>query len=133
MLRSPVIDDKAHPCWRFSGDSAFPWSCPCGLTLLVSSNYRVSMSKFRKPHKAFLIQATAIPFGDTMNHFTVHISSRSEMGNHPNEALFESGEIFSTESAALDAGFRMGKQKIDAGFQPRTVVTPAEESVEVQD
>lgn len=76
-----------------------------------------------------MIQATAIPFRDTMNHFTVHISIRKDTGNHSNETLFESGEIFSTESAALDAGFQIGKQKIDTGFEPKNTAPNLDEPV----
>jgi len=44
------------------------------------------------------------------------------MGNHSDETLFESEEIFSTENAALDAGFQIGKQKIETGFRSKNIV-----------
>ncbi len=77
----------------------------------------------QKTYKTFAVQATDIPLREPEGSFTVHVDIRKDNGNYSEETHFESGAIFPNESVALEAGFQIGKQKIDAGFQPKNVVT----------
>jgi len=91
------------------------------------------MSRLQKAYKTFVIQATAIPLREPKRSFTVHVDIRKDNGHYSDETHFESGVIFSSENAALEAGFQIGKQKIDAGFQPKSIVTNLDDAVGVQD
>jgi hypothetical protein len=104
-----------------------------GLILSVPVNHPIKMSRLQKSHKGFVIQATALRLREPVNHFTVHISIRKDTGDHSDQTLFESGEIFPSENAALEAGFQIGEQKIDTGFQPRNIVANLDELVGLQD
>jgi len=91
------------------------------------------MSRLQKAYKTFVIQATAIPLREPKRSFTVHVDIRKDNGHYSDQTHFESGAIFSSENAALEAGFQIGKQKIDAGFQPTNIVTNLDELVGLQD
>ena len=80
-----------------------------------------------------MIQATAIPLREPKGTFTVHVDIRKDNGHYSDETHFESGAIFSSENAAVEAGLQIGKQKIDAGFQPKNIVTNLDELVGLQD
>ena len=81
------------------------------------------MSRLQKTYKTFVVQATAIPLREPEGSFSVHVDIRKDYGNYSDETHFESGAIFRDETAALEAGFQIGMQKIDGGFQPTSVVT----------
>jgi hypothetical protein len=91
------------------------------------------MSILQKLHKTFVIQATAIPLREPKGSFTAHVDIRKDNGHYSDETHFESGAIFSSENAALEAGFQIGKHKIDAGFQPKSIITNLDDAVGVQD
>ena len=91
------------------------------------------MSRLQKSYKTFVVQASAIPLREPEGSFTVHVDIRKDTGNYSDETHFESGAIFPNENAALEAGFQIGKQKIDAGFQPKSIVTNLDDVVGVQD
>lgn len=63
----------------------------------------------------------------------MHVDIRKHNGHYSDETHFESGAIFSSENVALEAGIQIGKQKIDAGFQPKSIVTNLDNAVGVQD
>jgi len=91
------------------------------------------MSRLQKSYQTFVVQATAIPLREPEGNFTVHVDIRKDNRNYSDETHFESGQVFPTENEALEAGFHIGKQKIDAGFQPKSIVTNLDEIVGVQD
>lgn len=53
---------------------------------------------------------------------TVHFDIREDHKTFSDESHFESGQVFTSESDAVEAGFEMGKRKIDSGFEPTNVV-----------
>lgn len=91
------------------------------------------MSRLQKSYNTFVVQATAIPLREPEGSFTVHVDIRKDNGNYTDETHFESGGIFSSENAALEGGFRIGKEKIDTGFQPKSIVTNLDETAGVHD
>lgn len=80
------------------------------------------MSRLEKSHKNFVVQSTAIPLREPEGSFTVHFDIRKDHKTYSDETHFETGQIFTSENEALAAGFEMGKQKIDSGFEPTDVV-----------
>jgi hypothetical protein len=60
------------------------------------------------------------------------VAIRKNMGRSFDETPFESGKVFPSENAALEAGIRMGKQQIDSRFQPKNILT-SEDLVGLQD
>ena len=73
------------------------------------------MSRSKRLHKEYVIEVTALPLRD--GGFTAHISIMKDGCSYTDDTRFESGQVFASEDEALEAGFVMGKQKIDAGFQ----------------
>ena len=63
----------------------------------------------------------------------MHVDIRKDNGHYSDETHFESGASFSCENDALEAGFQIGKQKTDAGFQPQSIVTNLDDAVGAQD
>jgi len=86
----------------------------------------MAMSRLQKIYKTFVVQSTAIPVREPKGSYTVHIDIRKDNGNYSDGTHFESGAIFHSENEALEAGFQIGKQQIDAGFQSKLIATNSE-------
>ncbi len=76
------------------------------------------MIRIRKTHNKHVIEATSIQSVGTR--FTVHFDIETHKGGHINVTHFESDQLFKSDTEALEAGLRMGQQKIDAGYDPST-------------
>lgn len=75
------------------------------------------MSKIRQNYKdRHVIEVSSLPLrdgGQTMHFF---------LERHGHDILvtqFESGQRFETDEEALQAGIKLGQQKIDAGYEPK--------------
>lgn len=90
----------------------------CRPNLPHSILHQIGMSRLQKSYKTFVVQATAIPLREPEDSFTVHVDIRKDNGSHSDMTHFESGQVFPSENAALAAGFKIGKQKIDAISNP---------------
>jgi hypothetical protein len=84
------------------------------------------MGRLQKVHKGFVIQSTALALREPKDSFTVHVDIRKDHKAYSDDSHFESGQVFRSENDALEAGFQMGKEKVDAGFQPKNIVVNAE-------
>ena len=78
------------------------------------------MSRLKRLYKEYVIEVTALPLRD--GGFTAHVSIMKDGRSYTDDTRFESGQVFASENEALEAGFVMGKQKIDAGFQGTPIV-----------
>ena len=77
------------------------------------------MSKIRQNYKDHVIEVSSLPLRD--GGYTMHLF----LERHEHDILitqFESGQRFNTDEEALLAGIELGKQKIEAGYEPKTPV-----------
>lgn len=77
------------------------------------------MSKIRQNYKDHVIEVSSLPLRD--GGYTMHFF----LERHGHDILitqFESGQRFDTDEEALRAGIELGKQKIEAGYEPKTPV-----------
>ena len=80
----------------------------------------LAMSRLKRLYKEYVIEVTALPLRD--GGFAAQISIMKDGRSYRDDTRFESGQVFASENEALEAGFVMGKQKIDAGFQGTPIV-----------
>ncbi len=76
--------------------------------------------RVKKLYKDYVIEVTA-PAVRTGG-FTAHLCIRKDAKSYTDETPIHSGKVFSTANEALEAGVEIGKQQIDAGFQPVKIV-----------
>lgn len=77
------------------------------------------MSKIRQNYKDHVIEVASFPLRD--GGYTMHFF----LEQHGHDILvtqFESGQRSETDEEALQAGIRLGQQKIEAGYEPKTPV-----------
>jgi hypothetical protein len=70
----------------------------------------------RNEYKGNVIHVTSFPLADSK--FTVHFDIEAHTGGRIEVKHFESGQSFATDAEALEAGLRLGQQKIDSGTRP---------------
>jgi hypothetical protein len=63
-----------------------------------------------------MMHVTSFPLVD--NKFTVHFDIEVHRDGHIDIAHFESGESFASDAEAIEAGLRMGQEKIDSDYGP---------------
>jgi len=77
------------------------------------------MSKIRQNYKDHVIEVSSLPLRD--GGYTMHFFLELH-GHEIRVTQFESGQRFETDEEALRAGIELGKQKIEAGYEPKTPV-----------
>ena len=70
----------------------------------------------RDEYKGHVIHVTSFPLAD--NKFTVHFDIEAHTGGRIEVRHFESGQWFASRAEALEAGLRLGQQKIDSDYGP---------------
>jgi hypothetical protein len=70
----------------------------------------------RNEYNGHVIHVTSFPLADSK--FTVHFDIEEHRGRSIDVKHFESGESFATDAEALEAGLRLGQQKIDRDYGP---------------
>ena len=81
------------------------------------------MSKIRQNYRDHVIEVASFPLRDggyTM-HFVLERHGHDILVTH-----FESGQRFETNEEALQAGLKLGQQKIETGYEPKTPVVANE-------
>ena len=76
--------------------------------------------RIKKLYKDYVIEVTA-PAVRTGG-FTAHLCIRKDAKSYTDETPIQSGKVLSTANEALEAGLEIGKQQVDAGFQPVKIV-----------
>jgi hypothetical protein len=76
--------------------------------------------RLKKSYKGFVIEVTA-PAVRTGG-FTAHLSIIRETKTHTDDTPIYSGKVFETANEALEAGLTIGRQQIDADFQPVRII-----------
>ena len=72
------------------------------------------MSRLRKHYKNRVIEATASPLQG--GGFSVQVSIEDHRHEHVDVTeLYSAGQTFKTDVAALEAGLKLGQQKVDMG------------------
>ena len=89
------------------------WELPAGSQ--EGTTHRV-----KRLYEGYVIEVTAFPL--QTGGFTTHFYIRKDAKSYTDETLIPSGEVFATANEALEAGFELGKQRIDAGFHPTKIV-----------
>ena len=74
------------------------------------------MSRTRNQYSGHVIHVTSFPLVDAK--FTVHFDIEQHRGGHIDVTHFESGQSFVSDAEAIEAGLRMGQQKIDSDYAP---------------
>ena len=74
------------------------------------------MSRTRNEYKGHVIHVTSFPLADSK--FTVHFDIEAHTGGRIEVRHFESGQSFASQTEALEAGLRMGQEKIDSDYGP---------------
>jgi hypothetical protein len=74
------------------------------------------MSRTRNEYNGHVIHVTSFPLVD--NKFTVHFDIEGQRDGRIEVRHFESGESFATDAEAIEAGLRLGQQKIDSDYGP---------------
>lgn len=74
------------------------------------------MSRTRTEYKGHVIHVTSFPLAD--NKFTVHFDIEADTGGRIEVRYFESTQTFASQVEALEAGLRLGQQKIDSDYGP---------------
>jgi hypothetical protein len=74
------------------------------------------MSRTRTEYQGHVIHVTSFPLAD--NKFTVHFDIEEHRGRSIDVKHFESGESFATDAEAIEAGLRLGQEKIDSDYGP---------------
>jgi hypothetical protein len=72
------------------------------------------MSRTRNEYGGHVIHVTSFPLADAK--FTVHFDIEEHRGRRIEVTHFESGESFASDAKAIEAGLRMGQQKIDSDY-----------------
>lgn len=70
--------------------------------------------KERRKYKGCLIEARAIPV--LGGGWTSHFSIEQHRGCDVLDTRFQTGQLFETDEAALQAGFHYGAHKVESGF-----------------
>jgi len=76
--------------------------------------------RVKRLYEGYIIEVTAFP--SQTGGFTAHFCIRKDAKSYTDETPIPSGEVFATANEALEAGFELGKQRIDAGFHPTKIV-----------
>jgi hypothetical protein len=74
------------------------------------------MSRTRNEYNGHVIHVTSFPLADAR--FTVHFDIEAHTGGPIEVRHFESCQSFASDAEALEAGLRMGKEKIDSDYGP---------------
>ena len=74
------------------------------------------MSRASRQYDGHVIHVTSFPL--VANKFTVHFDIEEHRGRRIEVRHFESGESFATDAEALEAGLRLGQQRIDIDYGP---------------
>jgi hypothetical protein len=74
------------------------------------------MSRTRTEYSGHVIHVTSFPLADSK--FTVHFDIEEHRGRSTDVKHFESGQSFASDAEALEAGLRLGQQKIDSDYGP---------------
>jgi hypothetical protein len=74
------------------------------------------MSRTRNEYSGHVIHVTSFPLADAK--FTVHFDIEEHRGRRIGVTHFESGESFASDAEAIEAGLRMGQEKIDSDYGP---------------
>ena len=77
------------------------------------------MSKIRQNYKDHVIEVSSLPLRD--GGYTMYFF----LERHGHDILttqFESGQGFETDEQGLQAGIKLGQQKIDEGYEPKTPI-----------
>jgi hypothetical protein len=78
------------------------------------------MSRIRQDYKKHIIEVTSTPLRD--GGFTVLFEIEQHAGTHVDVTHFESGQRFATDEEALEAGIKLGQNKVDVGYEVGTPV-----------
>jgi hypothetical protein len=70
----------------------------------------------RDEYKGHVIHVTSFPLADAR--FTVHFDIEAHTGGSIEVRHFESCQSFASQTEALEAGLRMGQEKIDSDYGP---------------
>jgi hypothetical protein len=70
----------------------------------------------RDEYKGHVIHVTSFALADAR--FTVHFDIEAHTGGRIEVRHFESGQSFASRAEALEAGLRLGQQKIDSDYGP---------------
>ena len=74
------------------------------------------MSRTRNEYNGHVIHVTSFPLADVR--FTVHFDIEAHRGGRIEVRHYESGQSFASRAEALEAGLRLGQQKIDSDYGP---------------
>jgi hypothetical protein len=74
------------------------------------------MSRTRNEYNGHVIHVTLFPLADAK--FTVHFDIEVQRDGRIEVTHFESGQSFASDAEALEAGLRLGQQKIDSDYGP---------------
>ena len=70
----------------------------------------------RDEYKGHVIHVTSFPLADAK--FTVHFDIEAHTRGRIEVRHFESGQSFASDAKAIEAGLRLGQQKIDSDYGP---------------
>ena len=74
------------------------------------------MSRTNSQYKGHVIHVISFPLADAK--FTVHFDIEAHTRGRIEVRHFESGQWFASQTEALEAGLRLGQQKIDSDYGP---------------
>jgi hypothetical protein len=74
------------------------------------------MSRTKNEYSGHVIHVTSFPLADAK--FTVHFDIEEHRDRRIEVTHFESGQWFASQTEALEAGLRMGREKIDSDYGP---------------
>ena len=80
---------------------------------MVASRTRM---RTRNEYNGHVIHVTSFPLAD--NRFTVHFDIEAHTGGPIEVRHFESCQSFASNAEAIEAGLRMGQEKIDSDYGP---------------
>jgi len=80
------------------------------------SELRRGMSRTKNQYIGRVIHVTSFPLAD--NRFTVHFDIEEQRDGRIEVTHFESGQWFASDAEAIEAGLKMGQQKIDSYYRP---------------